>query len=216
MKTTTCTVSVAMITVLHNEDNYVHGQCGNDYCVTQWRQLRARSVWQWLLCYTMKTTTCTVSVAMITVLHNEDNYVHGQCGNDYCVTQWRQLRARSVWQWLLCYTMKTAWCSEIGSLQSLDVPELHASVASENQFHCTRLHLHGQYSNDYCVTQWRQLLARGQRHFEYTCSMQQDHSDKEDVPSGGLKPSPSCIQVDNNCSRKGLVFCTKNNQPDFG
>ena len=33
----------------------------------------------------------------------------------------------------------TAWCSEIGSLWSLDAPELHASVTSENQFHCTRL-----------------------------------------------------------------------------
>ena len=34
----------------------------------------------------------------------------------------------------------TAWCSEIGSLWSLDAPELHASVTSENQFHCTRLY----------------------------------------------------------------------------
>ena len=146
MKTTTCTVSVAMITVLHNEDNYVHGQCGNDYCVTQWRQLRARSVWQWLLCYTTKTTTCTVSVAMITVLHNEDNYLHGQCGNDYCVTQWRQLRARSVWQWLLCYTMKTTTCT--------------VSIAMITVLHNEDNYLHGQCSNDYCVTQWRQLRAR--------------------------------------------------------
>ena len=36
----------------------------------------------------------------------------------------------------------TAWCSEIGSLASLDAPELHASVTSENQFHCTRLYKH--------------------------------------------------------------------------
>ena len=34
----------------------------------------------------------------------------------------------------------TAWCSEIGSLTSLDAPELHTSVTSENQFHCTRLY----------------------------------------------------------------------------
>ena len=34
----------------------------------------------------------------------------------------------------------TAWCSEIGSLWSLDAPELHASVMSENQFHCTKLY----------------------------------------------------------------------------
>ena len=34
----------------------------------------------------------------------------------------------------------TTWCSEIGSLTSLDAPELHASVTSENQFHCTRLY----------------------------------------------------------------------------
>ena len=35
----------------------------------------------------------------------------------------------------------TAWCSEIGSLWSLDAPELHASVTSENQIHCTRLYI---------------------------------------------------------------------------
>ena len=34
----------------------------------------------------------------------------------------------------------TAWCSEIGSLRSLDAPELPASVTSENQFHCTKLY----------------------------------------------------------------------------
>ena len=34
----------------------------------------------------------------------------------------------------------TAWCSEIGPLRSLDAPELHASVTSENQFHCTKLY----------------------------------------------------------------------------
>ena len=34
----------------------------------------------------------------------------------------------------------TAWCSEIGFLRSLDALELHASVTSENQFHCTRLY----------------------------------------------------------------------------
>ena len=37
----------------------------------------------------------------------------------------------------------TARCSEIGSLWSLDAPELHASVTSENQFHCTRLYILG-------------------------------------------------------------------------
>ena len=38
----------------------------------------------------------------------------------------------------------TVWCSEIGSLTSLDAPELHASVTltSENQFHCTRRYMH--------------------------------------------------------------------------
>ena len=36
--------------------------------------------------------------------------------------------------------VRTAWCSEIGSLWSLEAPELHASVTSENQFHCTRLY----------------------------------------------------------------------------
>ena len=36
----------------------------------------------------------------------------------------------------------TVWCSEIGSLWSLDAPELHASVTSENQFHCTRPYIH--------------------------------------------------------------------------
>ena len=35
----------------------------------------------------------------------------------------------------------TAWCSEIGYLTTLDAPELHASVTSENQFHCTRLYV---------------------------------------------------------------------------
>ena len=34
----------------------------------------------------------------------------------------------------------TAWCSEIGCLWSLDAPELHASVTSENQCHCARLY----------------------------------------------------------------------------
>ena len=34
----------------------------------------------------------------------------------------------------------TAWYSEIDSLTSLDVPELHESVIAENQFHCTRLY----------------------------------------------------------------------------
>ena len=34
----------------------------------------------------------------------------------------------------------TVWCSEVGSLTSLDATELHASVTSENQFHCTRLY----------------------------------------------------------------------------
>ena len=37
---------------------------------------------------------------------------------------------------------RTAWCSEVGPLWSLDAPELHASVTSENQFHCTRLYTH--------------------------------------------------------------------------
>ena len=37
---------------------------------------------------------------------------------------------------------RTAWCSEIGSLWSPDAPELHASVMSEYQFHCTRLYVH--------------------------------------------------------------------------
>ena len=37
---------------------------------------------------------------------------------------------------LLC----TAWCSEIGSLWSLDAPELHASVTPGYQFHCTSLY----------------------------------------------------------------------------
>ena len=36
-----------------------------------------------------------------------------------------------------CFSTSTAWCSGIGSLRSLDAPELHASVTSENQFHCT-------------------------------------------------------------------------------
>ena len=40
----------------------------------------------------------------------------------------------------------TAWCSEIGSPWSLDAPELHASVMSENQFHCTRLYLCGLFN----------------------------------------------------------------------
>ena len=39
-----------------------------------------------------------------------------------------------------CVRKCTAWCSEIGSLWSLDAPELHASLTSENQFHCTRLY----------------------------------------------------------------------------
>ena len=39
-------------------------------------------------------------------------------------------------------THYTAWCSEIGSLRSLDAPELHASVTSEDQFHCTTLYMH--------------------------------------------------------------------------
>ena len=34
----------------------------------------------------------------------------------------------------------TAWCCEIGSLWTLDASEFHASVTSENQFHCTRLY----------------------------------------------------------------------------
>ena len=42
---------------------------------------------------------------------------------------------------LLYDKASTAWCSEIGSLWSLDAPELHASVTSENQFHCTRLYV---------------------------------------------------------------------------
>ena len=33
----------------------------------------------------------------------------------------------------------TARCSEIGSLWSVDAPEFHGSMMSENQFHCTRL-----------------------------------------------------------------------------
>ena len=33
----------------------------------------------------------------------------------------------------------TAWCSEIGSLWSLDASEVHASVTSKNQFNCTKL-----------------------------------------------------------------------------
>ena len=35
--------------------------------------------------------------------------------------------------------MKLVLCGEIGSLWSLDAPEFHESVTSENQFHCTRL-----------------------------------------------------------------------------
>ena len=41
----------------------------------------------------------------------------------------------------------TAWCSEIGSLWSLDSPELHAWVTPENQFHCTRLYIDAQFWN---------------------------------------------------------------------
>ena len=37
-----------------------------------------------------------------------------------------------------------AWCSEIGSLMSLDAPELRASVTWDYQFHCTRLYMHVQ------------------------------------------------------------------------
>ena len=38
----------------------------------------------------------------------------------------------------------TAWCREIGSLESLDAPELHADpVTSKNQVHCTRLYITG-------------------------------------------------------------------------
>ena len=37
------------------------------------------------------------------------------------------------------YRYYTAWCCEIGSLWSLDAPELHVSMASENQSHCARL-----------------------------------------------------------------------------
>ena len=35
------------------------------------------------------------------------------------------------------HTPCTAWCSEIGSLWSLNAPDLHTSVMSENQFHQT-------------------------------------------------------------------------------
>ena len=35
----------------------------------------------------------------------------------------------------------SAWCREIGSLGSMDAPESHAFVTSENQFHCSRLYL---------------------------------------------------------------------------
>ena len=41
----------------------------------------------------------------------------------------------------VCACVCTAWCSEIGSLWSPDAPELHASVMSEYQFHCTRLYV---------------------------------------------------------------------------
>ena len=43
--------------------------------------------------------------------------------------------------WAATVQESTAWCSEIGSLRSLDAPEFHASVTSENQFHCTSLYI---------------------------------------------------------------------------
>ena len=35
----------------------------------------------------------------------------------------------------------TAWCSEIGSLTSLDALGVMHQVMSENQFHCTKLYM---------------------------------------------------------------------------
>ena len=46
----------------------------------------------------------------------------------------------------------TAWCCEIGSLTSLDAPELHALVTSENQFHCTRLYKPGAHLQSSCLS----------------------------------------------------------------
>ena len=43
----------------------------------------------------------------------------------------------------------TAWCSEIGSLTSLDTPELHAPVTSGNQLHCTGLYFSTNAADDY-------------------------------------------------------------------
>ena len=40
--------------------------------------------------------------------------------------------------------------SEIGFLWSLDAPELHASVTSEDQFHCTRLYVVPLAAQDAC------------------------------------------------------------------
>ena len=59
-----------------------------------------------------------------------------------------RLQARTSFQ--ACFAVLrqcTAWCSEIGSLWSLDAPELHASVTSENQFHCTRLNRFAIFEN---------------------------------------------------------------------
>ena len=63
------------------------------------------------------------------------------------------MHCRFRWRWLLTSqpnahsgVYNTAWCSEIGSLWSLDAPELHTSLTSENQFHCIRLH--------YTMLQW--------------------------------------------------------------
>ena len=55
---------------------------------------------------------------------------------ELCTIECTYYREMTVYVSIYC----TAWCSEIGSLWSLDAPELHASVTSENQFHCTRLY----------------------------------------------------------------------------
>ena len=51
--------------------------------------------------------------------------------------------------------LRTDWCSEIGSLWSPDAPELHASVTSENEFHCTRMYtsIHTSYFSELCQRQ---------------------------------------------------------------
>ena len=44
---------------------------------------------------------------------------------------------------MACNVKILAWCSEIGSLTSLNARELHASVTSENQFNRIRLYILG-------------------------------------------------------------------------